>query len=86
MGNKQKAQRRFSDGGFKPIRCKTKIGRGPEDDEEIIKDIWKFHYADLKSYYDSCNAEDQEEFVSELNELMPELGNEFKSGQEEFET
>ena len=86
MGNKQNTSRKFSDGSFKPIRCKTKIGRGAEDDEQIIRDLWKYHYNTLKSQYDGCSEVDRELFVKELNELFAELGDEFKEGQDEFET
>ena len=44
------------------------------------------HYDTLKSQYDNCSKEDQETFVKELNQLFAELGDEFKQGQDEFET
>ena len=36
--------------------------------------------------YDGCNESERNEFVNELNKLMTELGDEFKEGQDEFET
>ena len=36
--------------------------------------------------YDGCKETDKDAFIEELNNLMSELGDEFKEGLEEFET
>ena len=91
MGNKSstKAKTSYSfkpRGSFKPIRCRTKIGRGPEDDEKIIEDILKFHYPALVEIHTACDEQEKQDFVNELNSLMPEMGDSMVKGLEEFET
>ena len=73
-------------GSFKPIRCRTKIGRGPEDDEKIIEDILKCHYTALLDIYSGCAEQDKQSFVDELDSLMPLMGDSLVKGLEDFET
>ena len=91
MGNKTstKAKTSYSfkpRGSFKPIRCRTKIGRGPEDDEKIIEDILKSHYPALMDIYNGCSEQEKQGFINELNSLMPEMGDSMVKSLEDFET